>query len=88
MREQAEEEGDVGLFGQKKTMSARDRTSFPWEETHLDTTDAELDECAEHLAPSDLVRCAAARNFDEKRVVVGLEGQVGGQLSNRDTSLR
>ena len=43
---------------------------------YLDTTNAELDESAKHLSASNLVRRTTDGDFDQQRVVVGLQNGI------------
>ena len=64
MRQQTEQEGDVGLAYIRKCS----QTQTPL--THLDTTNTELDERTQHLPTRHFVRRAADRALDKQTVVV------------------
>lgn len=69
VREEAEQEGDVGLKKDISSVSKPDSFS-----ADLDTTDTELDESTEHLATSDLVCRAANRALNQQAIIVRLHG--------------
>ena len=64
VRQQTEQEGDVGLAYIRKCSQTQ---THP---THLDTTNTELDERTQHLPTRHFVRRAADRALDEQTVVV------------------
>ena len=64
VRQQTEQEGDVGLAYIRKCS----QTQTPL--THLDTTNTELDERTQHLPTRHFVRRAADRALDKQTVVV------------------